>query len=413
MVASTAESGIEIPPIISVDDHVIEPPHVWESRLPARYADIGPRVVTAPCEISYVGGVFSWTEGVGRPTSYWYYEDLHYPMVRTHSAVAFPRDQLQMVGITFEEMQPGAWQVAPRISDMDIGHVDASLCFPSFPRFCGQAFAEASDMDLALLCVQAYNDWMVEEWCGESGGRLIPLCLIPLWDVQLAAAEVRRNAERGVRAVCFSEIPPNLGLPSIHSGYWDPFFAACEETSTVVCMHIGSSSKMVSTSPDAPGAVGSALVHSNATYSLVDFLMSGVFVRFGGLKVAYSEGQMGWLPYILDRVDVVWKENAAWGGVADKVPEPPSTYYRDHVFVCFFDDKVGLANIDTIGLETITTETDYPHSDSTWPHSKELLASQMSHLTQPEVDAICRDNAIRMLGLDLPSAAELRDRVAI
>nr|WP_311984689.1 amidohydrolase family protein [Parafrankia sp. CH37] len=101
---------------------------------------------------------------------------------------------------------------------------------PHFPRFCGQTFAEARDTDLALACVRAYNDWMIDEWCADSGGRLIPLCLIPLWDAELAAAEVRRNAARGCRAVCFSEIPPHLGLPSIHSGSWEPFLAACVDT---------------------------------------------------------------------------------------------------------------------------------------------------------------------------------------
>ena len=124
---------------------------------------------------------------------------------------------------------------------MDANHIEAALCFPTFPRFCGQTFTEAKDKELGLLCVKAYNDWMVEEWCGDSGGRLIPLCLIPLWDAELAAAEVRRNAERGVRAVCFSEIPPFLGLPSVHDPdhYWDPFFRACAETKTIVNMHIG------------------------------------------------------------------------------------------------------------------------------------------------------------------------------
>ncbi len=98
---------------------------------------------------------------------------------------------------------------------MDINWVEASLSFPTFPRFCGQTFLEAKDRELAAACVYAYNDWMVEEWCGDSGGRLIPLMLVPLWDAGLAAAEVRRNAARGVHAVCFSEIPPHLG-PAEH-----------------------------------------------------------------------------------------------------------------------------------------------------------------------------------------------------
>src|ERR1044072_7271129 len=155
---------------------------------------------------------------------------------------------------------------------------------------------------------------MVEEWCGDSGGRLIPLCLIPLWDVELAVREIRRNAARGVRAVTFSEIPTYLGLPSIHSGYWDPFFAECEATGTAVCMHIGSSSRMPAAPPaappplHAPPAAQAALSFNNAMSSMTDFLFSGVLVRFPRLKLAYAEGQMGWIPYALERADDVWEE---------------------------------------------------------------------------------------------------------
>src|SRR5262249_54147286 len=151
-----------------------------------------------------------------------------------------------------------------------------------------------------------------EEWCGDSDGRLIPLCLVPLWDPVAAGAEVRRNAARGVRAVAFSEIPSNLGLPSIHSGAWDQLFEACEETSTVVCMHIGSSSRMPETSNDAPVAVAHTLSFGNAMSSLCDFLFSGVLERYPGLTLAYSEGQIGWLPYILERVDDVWRDHRVW-----------------------------------------------------------------------------------------------------
>ena len=394
----------EIPTIVSVDDHVIEPPDVWSDRLPKKYLDVGPRVVDRPLKrITYVGGVLSWEEGApgddGDMTSWWYYEDLHYPMVRTHSAVKFPRDQLQMRGITYAEMIPGGWQLGPRLTDMDRNHMVSSLCFPSWLRFCGQHLSEGTDKQLGLTCIEVYNDWMVEQWCGEADGRMIPLCIIPLWDPNLAAAEVRRNAARGVRAVAFSEIPPYLGLPSIHSGHWDPLFAACNETSTVVCMHIGSGSKMPSTSADAPGAVGSALVNTTAVYSFVDYLMSGLFVRFPNLKVMYSEGQAGWLPFMLDRVDIVWEENRAWGGVADKVPNPPSSYVRDHVYFCVFQDKVAFENLDSIPVENLTYEVDYPHSDSTWPRSKELAEKHMAKLTQEQVDAIVHNNEVRLFGL--------------
>ena len=209
----------------------------------------------------------------------WYYEDLVQPHKRHVAAVGFDRDDMTLSPITYDEMRPGCYDPNARLADMDVDHVEASLCFPTFPRFCGQTFAEADDKELALACVRAYNDWMVEEWCGDSGGRLIPLCLVPLWDVELAAAEVRRNAARGVTAVAFSEIPAKLGLPSLHSGYWEPFFDACDETDTLVCMHIGSSSQMPATSPDAPVAVSATLSFGNAMSSLSDFLFSGVLVR--------------------------------------------------------------------------------------------------------------------------------------
>jgi predicted TIM-barrel fold metal-dependent hydrolase len=263
-------------------------------------------------------------------------------------------------------------------------HVGGGAYEQTFDPDGRQTVLEASDREVAEACVYAYNDWMVDEWCGDSDGRRIPLCLIPLWDATLAAAEVRRTAARGVRAVCFSEIPPHLGLPSIHSGSWDPFFAACEETRTVACMHIGSSSKMPATSADAMS-------------SLTDFLFSGVLVRFPTLKLAYSEGQIGWIPYILERADDVWREHRAWGGVADIVPEPPSTYYYRQVYGCFFRDRHGIDSLRIVGVDNTTFETDYPHTDSTWPDTKPLAEKYMAGLPDDVVYKVMRGNALRML----------------
>jgi predicted TIM-barrel fold metal-dependent hydrolase len=396
-----------LPLIVSVDDHVIEPPNVWTDRLPARYQDVGPRIKRAPIkDMTFVGGRLTVVPGEpgdpGDPVDWWLYEELRRPLTRLDTAVGVDRDQVKLKGITYDDMRPGSFLVKPRLEDMDVNGVEASLCFPTFPRFCGQTFTEASDKELALLCVQAYNDWMIDEWCGTSGRRLIPLPIIPLWDPELAGAEVRRNAARGARAVCFSEIPPNLGLPSIHDkdGHWLPFFDACNETGTVICMHIGSGSRMPSTSRDAPAAVGSTLTFANCCFSMVDWLMSGLFTRFPDLKVAYSEGQIGWIPYILERADTVWRENRGWGGVADKVPVPPSELFREHVYGCFFDDAHGMRSIDEIGVDNVTYETDYPHSDSTWPDSAKIAAEQTAGLSDEIVHKVLRGNALTMLGLD-------------
>ena len=396
-------STFEIPKIISVDDHVVEPEHLFRTWLPAKHREAGPRCETKRLEVGFEGGASYTTRftDTGTPGDVWFYEDLVVPLRRNIAAAGFPREAMTLQPITYDTMRKGCWDPAARLADMDANWVEASLCFPTFPRFCGQTFAEAKDKEVALACVRAYNDWMVEEWCGDSGGRLIPLTIVPLWDVELAAAEVLRNAARGVRAVCFSECPAKLGLPSIHSAYWDPFFAACEATDTVVNMHIGSSSSTTSTSVDAPAAVQITLSFNYSLISLSDYLFSGVFVKFPNLKVAYSEGQMGWIPFVLQRADDVWQEHRGWNGVADSIPEPPSTYFFRNVFACFFRDDVGVEMIERVGPDNITFETDYPHTDTTWPHTKQVATDMLKNVPEDIVYKLLRGNAIRMLGLPL------------
>ena len=229
--------------------------------------------------------------------------------------------------------------------------MDASICFPNtLPRFCGQTFMERADKELAGVCVTAYNDWMIDEWCaGEGYGKLIPLTMVPLWDPELAAAEVRRCADKGSHAITFSENPYPLGLPSIHSGKWDPLFAACQDTESVLCMHIGSSSRMPGTTPDAPFIVSSTLTFQNAMGSLLDFVFSGTLARFPELVIAYSEGQVGWMPYVLERMDKLWHErvNNSFGS---SLPEPPTSYIKGRVYGCIFDEKVATEICEQAGL---------------------------------------------------------------
>jgi predicted TIM-barrel fold metal-dependent hydrolase len=394
-----------IPLIISVDDHVVEPAHLWQTWLPEKYRDKGPKIERHRIGgLVYKGGLnyeyeLDPADGSGDVCDIWFYEGGMYPHKRHVAAVGFARDDMTLTPITYDEMRDGCYDPKARLLDMDIDHVEKSLCFPTFPRFCGQTFTEAKDREVGLECVYAYNNWMVEEWCGGSDGRLIPLCLIPLWDAELAAAEVRRNAARGVHAVAFSEIPTHLGLPSIHSGFWDPFFQACSDTHTTINMHIGSSSKMPAASPDAPAAVNAALSFNNSFASLTDFLFSGVFIRYPELKVAYSEGQMGWVPYLLERADDVWLQHRAWGGVKETIPNPPSSYYYDHVFTCFFRDRFGLQNLHIIGEDNVTFETDYPHTDSSWPDSLSIAEKMFVGLTDEQIYKAVRGNAIRMLSL--------------
>jgi predicted TIM-barrel fold metal-dependent hydrolase len=228
---------------------------------------------------------------------------------------------------------------------------------------------------------------------------LIPLCIVPLWDPHLAAAEIRRNAARGVRAVAFSELPAWLGWPSIHSGHWDPFFEACDETDTVVCMHIGSGTKTVQTSADAPQAVGSVMIFTNSAASMLDYLTSHVMVKFSNLKLLYAECQIGWIPYVLERIDDVWRTHL-WSH-KEAHPELPSVYYNDRVFSCFFKDSVGVQMLDRIGVDQVLFETDYPHQDGTWPHSQQVASELLHGLDPVTVEKILRGNAKKLLGLAL------------
>jgi len=395
-----------MPNLVDVDAHVVEPPDVWTKRLPAKWHDVGPRVELLPAGVpKLVGTGYVEQPGTeGPPVAWWRYEDLAVTLKRTIAAAGYDYDEVELRSIGYDDMRPGCWQVDARLEDMALNGVDAQLCFPNFPRFCGQIFLWGKDKELALASVRAYNDWMVEEWCGTSGGRLVPLCLVPLWDVELAIAEVRRNAERGVRAVAFSELPAYLDLPSLYTGYWDPFFAACAETGTVLAMHIGSGTKVPQTSADAPSAVQATIIFGNSVASMADYMYSGVLHRFPDLKLLYAEAQIGWIPYLLERIDDVWSTHRGWSGSQIFCPEPPSTYYYRQIHSCFFKDAIGVDLLDQVGLENVMFETDYPHNDGTWPHSKRAAAEQFGHLEQSAVDKIARGNAIRLLGLDLPES---------
>ena len=389
-----------IPKIISVDDHVVEPPHLWQTWLPTKHRARGPKIELLPTgEVKMVDGRYIEHPGTsGKLCAWWNYDGNYFSLKRYIAAVGYPPEEVDMFPITYDEMRPGCWQPAERIKDMEMNGVEASLCFPNYPRFCGQIFSEAPDKELALACIKAYNDWMVDEWCGDSGGRLIPLIIVPLWDADLAAAEIRRNAARGVRAVAFSELPPWLGLPSIHSGYWDPFFRACDETGTVISMHIGSGTKTLQTSADAPASIGATMIFTNSAASMLDYLMSDVLKTFPNLKLLYAECQIGWIPYVLERADDIWRTHL-WSH-KDAHPEPPSTYYKDRVYSCFFKDEVGVLMLDRIGVDQVCFETDYPHQDGTWPKSKEVADHLFGHLDADTVHKLARGNAAKLLGLN-------------
>jgi len=393
----------DLPRIISVDDHVMEPKDLWLQELPAGLAARGPRVVQERVRLEFEGGHYGFVRDApdGKMCDLWLYDDLVMPTGFLHGPAGFPREQQRNVAAVYEDLRPGTWNQADRLDDMTLNHVEAAINYPNiFPRFCGQGFLERDDKDFALLCLRIYNNWMIDDWCGGDGrGRLIPLTVVPLWDPDLAAGEVRRCAAKGSHAISFSESPAKLGCPSMYSGEWDVLWQACTDTDTTVSMHIGSSSSMPSTSPDAPLATSMSLYAQNAEGSLVDWVFSGTLGRFPNLKVCYAESQVGWMPFQLERMDSVWREGR--GGVGGDGGPLPSEAVRGRVYGCIFDDLFGLKSRDEIGVDQILFETDYPHSDGTFPHSRKIAHEMFlaAGMNPDDSYKVLRGNAIEAYGL--------------
>ena len=184
--------------------------------------------------------------------------------------------------------------------------------------------------------------------------------------------EVRRVADKGCHAVSFSENPAKLKLPSFHSDHWDPFWSACSDEGTIVCLHIGSSSSLVVTAPDAPIDVLISLQPVNIVQAAADLLWSPVLRKFPDLRVSLSEGGIGWVPYFLDRMDWIYTRHHGWTG-QDFGSMLPSEVFQERVVLCFIDDPAGVELRHRVGMDKICWEADYPHSDSTWPISPETL----------------------------------------
>jgi predicted TIM-barrel fold metal-dependent hydrolase len=408
------------PWIISVDDHVTAPPDLWTARVAARFRDRAPKVERDRVVTHLAGVHFTFERGAtdGKWADFWMFEGAESPLLAVTNAAGFDVSTLQDLmrngtALTYEEIAPSCWEQGARLAAMHDDHVEASLCFSNVvTAFCGQTFMRIGDRELGLQCLEVYNDWMIDEWCGGLGqGHLIPLTLIPLWDVNLAAKEVRRCAEKGAHAVSFCENPTELGLPSFYeaSNYWDPFFTACEETETVINMHIGSSSKLPTTSDGAPYAVTSILMYENSMAAVLDLIFSGVLDRFPTLTVALSEGQIGWLPYLVNRADRVWADPHD-GGTGIRISQPPSSYIPGRIYGCIFDDSTALHCRNLIGVDQIMAEVDFPHAagrrrnDLTaadYPNMASFFGEMCDDAGLNEIERykVFRGNAIKAFGL--------------
>jgi predicted TIM-barrel fold metal-dependent hydrolase len=381
--------------LISVDDHIVEPPDMFKNRLPKKYAEEAPRLVHNP-------------DG----SDSWQFRDVVIPNVALNSVAGRPKEEYGLEPQGLDEIRPGCYQVDERVKDMNAGGIFASICFPTFPGFAGRLFA-IEDRDFGLALLRAYNDWHVEEWCGAYPARFIPMCLPVIWDAEACAAEVRRNAERGVHALTFSENPAVLGYPSFHDDHWTPLWKALVDTDTVMNVHIGSSGKLAVTAADAPMDVMITLQPMNIVQAAADLLWSAPIKKYPGLKIGLSEGGTGWIPYFLERADRTYEMHSTWthqnfGG------KLPSEVFREHFLTCFISDHVGVQLRHQIGIDNIAWEADYPHSDSMWPGAPEELWDVLSahDVSESDINKITHENAMRWYSFD-PFAHHPREQATV
>ncbi|HJO22687.1 MAG: amidohydrolase family protein [Myxococcota bacterium] len=371
---------------ISTDDHIIEPPGVWDGRLESKFQDRAPHVI------------------VEDDMDYWEFEGRRIPNIGLSVMAGRPYEEYTVAPVRFRDMRKGCYDPEERLLDMDRDGIEASALFPTIPGMAGTLFNQADDKDLGLRCLETYNDWLADTWCSTAPERFIGQMIVPLWDIDLAVKEFQRGISLGHKALSFPNAPESLGLPNIGDAHWDPLWDAVEEAGVPVSMHIASGSMRDTQLPlevagGTPAEVFVTVAPSSNFVSVATLLWSGVLDRHPKLRFLSVEGGIGWLGYLVQRADEVYVKHRHWTHAVIK--EKPSFYFKRQVFANFLDDEVGLAIRHYIGIENIMFEVDYPHSDTTFPNSTALVSKRFKDVPPDETRMIVRDNAIKFFGLNL------------
>ncbi len=367
--------------VISVDDHLVEPPGMFEGRLPAGLQEQAPRIV----------------EQDGKEV--WSFDGGVYTQVGMNAVAGRRPESVKLEPFRFEHMRPGCYDIDARIRDMDINGVWASLNFPSMiTGFCGRVFSQCSDAALGKAVTRAWNDWFFDEWYSPYPDRIIPMGITFLTDPEEGAREIRRNAERGFRSVTLPERPHRIGLPSLFLDYWEPIIKACAETDTVISLHVGSSG-MNEYPEGAPSlALGASLFGQLSLVACAEWVWSGWALRYPDLKVSMAEGGIGWVAMLIDRLDNITDRSR----YAEDWDMRASDVLRRNFWFCTIDDPSTIETRHTIGVDRIMLETDYPHGDGTWPDTQANIEKYWGHIPADELRRMCSVNAAELFRHPLP-----------
>jgi predicted TIM-barrel fold metal-dependent hydrolase len=374
--------------VISVDDHVVEPPHMFEGRLPSHLQSRAPAIVETP-------------EG----NQVWRFEGQDFTQVGLNAVAGRRPETVKREPFRFDQMRPGCFDINARVHDMDLNGVWASLNFPSLiAGFCGRVFFTAKEKELGVACIRAWNDWIYEEWYLAYPDRIIPNGVLYLADRDVAVAEIHRLADLGFKSLSFPERPHRIGLPSLWDhDHWEPILQACVDTGLVLSIHVGSSGGYElppgCTIAKNGNGLPASLFGSLSLAGCAEWLWSGWPNRFPSLKIAMSEGGIGWVAMFIDRLNNMVDRSGYGSGWTDR----PAEILKRNFWFCTLDDPSTIDTREVIGVDKIMVEVDYPHGDSTWPETQRVIEDYWGHIPANELRMMCSENAAALYSHPLPA----------
>lgn len=366
--------------VISADDHIQEPPDLWSTRLPKNLRDRAPKVIT----LDDGGGAWSVAGHPPRPFG-------------ILIAAGTGRDA-KATGLTWADCPKGAYEPGARLKDMDLDGIDATVLYPNV---CLDFFMRQVDLEPDLFgpVCRAYNDFL-SEFCTADTRRLAGVGLVPLYDIDEAIAEMRHIAKLpGMKGVLFPVKPFRNDWNDLA---YDPLWRTAAELGLIIHIHTGKPRGMPNRLEMEKQNAGMQIYYQLGRLSMIEtfgyILWSGVFIRHPEVKVVSVEGDIGWLPYFLERGAGLMKKHQRWTG--QKVDQPPSYFVGRNFFATFEEDRLGVQLRHITGIGGLLWASDYPHSATTWPESKKAIAETFAGVPEDEVRRIVHDNAATLYGFN-------------
>ena len=369
---------------ISVDDHVQEQPDVWTERLSkAKWGNRIPHI-----------------EKQADGSENWVVDGRKLPLGGVASAGAAMRDRTE---------EPQCWQDVPkvaydpmeRLKAMDTDGVDYSVLYPTVAGVAGENFGRLTDPDFELACVQAYNDWLIEEWANRSE-RFIPQCIVPIYPMEATVAEIKRSVKKGHRGVIYPAVPMELrDVPHINEAVYDQLWATCQDLGVPICFHAGSSEALQvppykGYSPALAGAFRAITRPMSTVSVLVNLWISRILLRFPELKVVFGESGLGWGAYILEYTDFQFKGD----GLHRSYDLTPSEMFKRQCYLVGWYDRASIRTRRYIGTENILWATNFPLATSTWPKSGDTISRCFRDVPDDERQKILWGNAATLYRIE-------------